>query len=160
MFLNLVMLAGIGGAVAPLVLHLLARSRYRTLDWGAMMFLEGLDPRHAQSARLKQYALLAVRMSLVSLLAVTLARPVVRGQWAGGGGSGGGAGGNVTAVLVLDCSYSLATLEAGRSRFDKAREAALQILSGLRRGDSVSLVVLGEQVEVRHAEPTDDLQGV
>lgn len=153
MFLNLVMLAGIGGAAAPLVLHLLARARYRTVDWGAMMFLEGLDPRHAQSARLKQYILLAMRMALVSLLAVTLARPVVRSQWAAG------AEGNVTAVLVLDCSYSLATLEAGRSRFDKVREAALQILSGLKRGDSVSLIVLGEQVEVRHAEPTDDLQG-
>src|SRR5688500_6918328 len=107
MFLNAVMLAGIGGAVAPLVLHLLARSRYRTVDWGAMMFLEGLDPKHAQSAKLRQYVLLILRMALVSLLAITLARPVVRPTWAAGGG-------NVTAVLIVDCSYSLATLEAGR----------------------------------------------
>src|SRR5437763_1425193 len=53
MFLNPTMLAGIGGASLPLVLHLLARARYRTVDWGAMMFLEARDPRAAASARLK-----------------------------------------------------------------------------------------------------------
>jgi hypothetical protein len=153
MFLNLVMLAGLGGAVIPLVLHLLARSRYRTVDWGAMMFIEGLDARQAQRARLKQWILLATRMLLVSLVAVALARPIVRGRFGGLEPEG-----RVTAVIVLDRSYSLAFEEAGRSRFDKAREAVLQILGGLRKGDEVALVLLGEQVDVR--EPTSNLQMV
>src|SRR4051794_14085212 len=37
MFLNAIMLAGVGAAVMPIVLHLLARARYRTVDWGAML---------------------------------------------------------------------------------------------------------------------------
>jgi hypothetical protein len=151
MFLNVVMLAGIGGAAVPLVLHLLARARYRTVDWGAMMFLEGADVRHARGARLRQWVLLGMRMALVGLVAVALARPIVRRQW-------GGTGGGVTAVIVLDRSLSLAAEEAGRSRFDKAREAALQILSTLRQGDQVSLVLLGETVEVRYPEATANVQ--
>src|SRR5688572_11107804 len=81
MFLNAVMLAGIGGAALPLVLHLLSRARYRSVDWGAMMFLQGADSRQRQSTQLKQWILLMVRMAIVALLAVALARPVVRGSW-------------------------------------------------------------------------------
>ena len=43
MFLNPLLLACIGGAVVPLVLHLLSRARYRSVDWGAMMFLVGAE---------------------------------------------------------------------------------------------------------------------
>src|SRR3954463_5151269 len=84
MFLNVLMLMGVGAAVIPLVLHLLSRSRYRNVDWGAMMFLEGVDVRQRQSTRLSQWLLMAVRAALVALLAVALARPVVRRDWAGG----------------------------------------------------------------------------
>src|SRR5205823_13638496 len=82
MFLNPIMLAGLAGTVAPLILHLLARARYRTVPWGATMFLEGIDPRQAYSARARQWALLMMRMAAVALLAIALARPVARGQWA------------------------------------------------------------------------------
>jgi hypothetical protein len=155
MFLNLVMLAGLGGAAIPLVLHLLARARHQTLDWGAMMFLADLDPRQSRSSRLKQWTLLGMRMLLVAVLAMALARPVVSRRW-----GGAAAAQRTTAVIILDRSASLGYEEAGRSRFEKAREAALQVLAGLRRDDQVSLVLLGEQVEVRHAEPTGDLQAV
>ena len=51
MFLNAIMLAGIGGAVLPLVLHLMNRARYRTVEWGAMMFLRGDGARQQQARR-------------------------------------------------------------------------------------------------------------
>src|SRR5438067_1846422 len=76
MFLNATMLAGIAGAVLPLVLHLLNRARYRNVEWGAMMFL-GLDETgQRRSSRFKELTLLALRMSIVAALAVALARPV------------------------------------------------------------------------------------
>lgn len=155
MFLNAAMLAGIGGAVIPLVLHLLAKARYRNVEWGAMMFLEGLEARQAQSMRLKQWTLLGMRMLLVGLLAVALAQPVVRGRWGAIGSQD-----RITAVIILDCSYSMAYEEAGRSRFDKARDAARQILWGLGKGSEVSLVLLNDQVEVPYAQPTTNLQAV
>src|SRR5438552_2776232 len=151
MFLNPTMLAGLGGAAVPLVLHLLARARYRNVDGGAMMFLEARDPRAGAIARLKEWILLLTRMALVGLIAVALARPVISRKWAGQEG-------RVTAVIVLDRSYSMGFEEAGRSRFARAREAVLQILAALRKGDEVALIDLGDGVSVR--EPTANLQTV
>ena len=151
MFLNPTMLAGLGGAAVPLVLHLLARARYRDVEWGAMMFLEARDPQAGAIARLKEWILLLTRMALVGLVAVALARPVIARKWAGQEG-------RVTAVIILDRSYSMGFEEAGRSRFARAREAVLQILAALRKGDEVALIELGEGVSVH--EPTANLQTV
>ncbi|HLL90450.1 MAG TPA: BatA domain-containing protein, partial [Tepidisphaeraceae bacterium] len=142
MFLNALMLAGLGGAVLPIVLHLLARARYRTVDWGAMMFLAPAEARQHRSPRLRQLVLLAVRCGIVAVLATALARPVVRGGWAG---LFGGGGGPVAAVLVLDCSASMAAADprSGRTRIEAARDVATQVLAGLRRGDAVALLTPG-----------------
>jgi hypothetical protein len=151
MFLNPTMLAGVGGASLPLVLHLLARARYKNVEWGAMMFLEARDPRSGAIARLKELILLLTRMALVGLIAVALARPVISRKFAGQEG-------RVTAVIILDRSYSMGFDEAGRSRFARAREAVLQILAALKKGDEVALVTLGNGVQTR--EPTANLQTV
>ena len=39
-FLNLFLLGGMAAFSVPLVIHLLNRSRYRTVDWGAMHLLD------------------------------------------------------------------------------------------------------------------------
>src|SRR5688572_16722885 len=105
------MLAGIAGALVPLVLHLLSRSRYRTVDWGAMLFLEAAEARVMQAARVKQFVILLLRMLTVALLAMALAQPVMRGRW---GGLARDA--QVNAVIVLDCSASMGFDENGKSR--------------------------------------------
>src|SRR5690348_5422873 len=79
-FSNTILLIGIAGAVLPLVLHLLSRSRYSTVEWGAMLFLDGTEARQQQNTKLNQVALLAARMVVVALLAMALAQPVLR-QW-------------------------------------------------------------------------------
>jgi len=151
MFVNIYILAGSGGAAVPLILHLLARARYRNVDWGAMMFLNGISPRQSQSARLKQWALLGLRMLLVALIAVALARPIAGARWAEVGTEA-----RVRAVIILDRSASMGLEEAGKSRLEKAKEAALGVLSALRRGDEVALVLMGEQIEVK--DPKANLQ--
>jgi hypothetical protein len=151
MFLNPTMLAGLGGASLPLVLHLLARARYKNVEWGAMMFLEARDPRAGAIARIKEWILLLTRMALVGLIAIALARPVISRKWAGQEG-------RVTAVIILDRSYSMGFEEAGRLRFARAREAVLQILAALKKGDEVALITLGDGVQTR--EPTANLQTV
>lgn len=79
-FSNTVLLIGLAGAVVPLVLHLLSRARYQSVDWGAMLFLEGLDARQQYSGKINQVLLLLIRMAVVALLAVALAEPVLQ-QW-------------------------------------------------------------------------------
>src|SRR5581483_2814371 len=103
MFLNPLMLAGIGGAAVPLVLHLLARARYRSIDWGAMMFLTGVDTtREQHRMRLKQWTLLLLRMAIVATLAIALARPTIEGRLSSLAGNG-----RATAVIILDDSASM-----------------------------------------------------
>src|SRR6185312_3457783 len=77
-FTNTALLIGLAGAAIPLVLHLLSRTRYQTVDWGAMVFLQGLEGRPQYSARLNQILLLATRMAMVGLVALALAQPVLQ----------------------------------------------------------------------------------
>src|SRR5437763_9263832 len=155
MFLNPLMLACLGGAVVPLVLHLLSRARYVEVEWGAMMFLQGAEARQRYSARAAQYFLLLLRMASVALLAVALARPLTRKAAAGTA-----EGQRLTAALLLDCSGSMAYEENGRSRFQMGQAAARQILRGLEPGDRVSLILMGVAQSDSDLEPTADLRSV
>jgi hypothetical protein len=76
-FSNTVLLIGLAGAVVPLVLHLLSRTRYQTVEWGAMIFLEGLEARQQYTAKLNSAMLLGLRMAVVGLAAIALAQPVL-----------------------------------------------------------------------------------
>jgi len=154
MFLNVIMLAGIGGAVVPLVLHLLNRARYRSVDWAAMMFLDVSNARQHQSNRLKQWLMLLIRMALVGLLAITLARPLANANWTIGGQT------PALAVIILDRSASMDYQVAGKSRVDISREAVRQILATLRRGDEAALIVLGDSSSAPQPHPTTDLQSI
>src|SRR5688572_7514350 len=122
MFENLIMLAGVGGAAVPLVIHLLSRARYRTVPWGAMMFIEtgsshGPTP---YAGKLRERVLLAMRMAMVGLLAVALARPVA-GQLAARSSGPAVQPASIAAVLVVDCSASMAHDDAGGTRMALAR---------------------------------------
>lgn len=155
MFLNPLMLAGIGGAAVPLALHFLSRARHRPVQWGAMIFLTGIEARRRNSARVKQWVLLLLRMLTVAVLAVALARPVLRGRLGEFAGTG-----RATAVIILDDSGSMNYVENGRSRLALARQAALQIMSAMNRGDQVSLLVTRTPQTNADRAPTSDLQSI
>jgi len=114
-FTNSLMLVGIAGAVVPLVLHLLSRASYRSVDWGAMLFLEGLEARQQQSTRISQWTLMLVRMAVVGLLAVALAQPMLQ-QWAPEADSRGAAlraaehGRLSCAIAAVGCAAALVAL--------------------------------------------------
>src|SRR5881227_1617019 len=100
MFVNGLMLAGLGGAAVPLALHLLSRARYRTVNWGAMMFLTGAGRNELRRGRIRQWMLLLIRMAVVAVLAVALARPVI-GQATNAANEP-----KAIAAIVVDCSAS------------------------------------------------------
>ncbi|HEX8914498.1 MAG TPA: BatA domain-containing protein [Humisphaera sp.] len=154
MFANPHMLVGLALAVLPIVVHLLSRARYRSVDWGAMMFLEGADAAQATGRRFNQWVLLLIRAGIVALLALALARPEWYGRYSSVAPSG--AARKQVAVLLLDCSASMGFEENGRTRIAAARDAAKQVL-GLHRGDRVSLVLMGREQPEADRAPTADL---
>ena len=155
MLQNPLMLAGLGGAAVPFALHMLNRARYRRVEWGAMMFLEGDGTNEERASRLKRGTLLGMRMAAVALLAVALARPIV-----GGEPGGASADARATVAIVVDCSASTGYDEGGRTRMDLVRGAVLRILSGLRRGDEAVLIVAGGKAGEQTGRPTADIQSV
>src|SRR4051794_2011677 len=123
MFLKPLMLAGLGAAMIPLVLHLLSKARYRTLDWGAMMFLEPTALQPQRGTKFKQTLLLLLRMSLIAVLAIALARPVLRPR------SGASAeDSRIHAIIILDRSASMGVAEQSRTRLAEAKEAVINVL--------------------------------
>jgi hypothetical protein len=151
MFLNLIMLSGLAGVSVPVILHMLSRTRYKTVDWGAMMFLLGTDRKQRRNSRIRQWLLLGMRMLLIALVAVALARPLLSKSLSIGGGQ-------MATVLIVDRSASMSIRENDQVRMDAAKTAAIQILSRLRRGDELTLLTAGDSSA--EARPTTDLQGL
>ena len=68
------------GALAfsiPLILHILNRSKFRRVEWGAMHLLESVVKVNHKRFRFEQLLLLLVRCAIPVLLALCLARPVL-----------------------------------------------------------------------------------
>src|SRR5436190_13736213 len=77
---NLWMLLGLFALAVPIVLHLLQRRRFDTLDWGAMQFLP--DSVAAERKRwLDEIVLMLLRMAMIALIVIALATPTSFGSW-------------------------------------------------------------------------------
>lgn len=150
-FLNPWMLAGLAGIALPVLAHLLSKKKYDTVDWGAMQFLE-LDPSARRNLRLEDLLLLAIRMSMMALLAIALARPWIGGAWLGRWASSA----SRDVVIVLDGSYSMGwDGKSGTPRANSIR-LARQLISDLRAGDTVTIVEAREQPRLLLPGPTRD----
>jgi hypothetical protein len=160
MLLHPFMLAWLAGAAVPLVLHLLSRSQYRAVPWGAMMFLTGADAGPQYAARIRQWVLLLLRMGIVGLLAVALARPVISSRYAAIPTAGLTTAGPAAVVIILDDSASMGYQQNGKSRLDQAREVTLQILTALKRGDQAALILAGSRDYQPPIPPSADLQSI
>ena len=122
----------------PVLIHLINRRRHRRVPWAAMQFLLAASKRSLRRLRMEQWLLLALRMALVALVGLAIARPflpvaafVPVGEV------------RTHRVLVLDDSLSMnAKRPDGRTRFDAAKIAALELLASFPPSDAVSVVTM------------------
>ncbi len=126
-FINLSLLAGAGLVVVPLVLHLLLRQRPRRFEFPALQFLRRRQDANQRQLRLRHLLLLGLRMLLVALLAVALARPRVKIS----GGVLGSQKDPVAAALVFETSKRMEYRHENRTRLEVAQELALRLLARL-----------------------------
>src|ERR1043166_4266173 len=78
MFLMASILGGLGLVVIPVLVHLLHRQKVTPVAWGAMQFLLESPLRLKRRRRIDNWLLMLVRMAIVALVALILARPVAR----------------------------------------------------------------------------------
>lgn len=76
-FLNGALVLGALTALAPLIIHLLNRSRFKIIKWGATHLLESVLRKNRRQIQLEQWIILIIRCAIPIILALTLARMVV-----------------------------------------------------------------------------------
>ncbi len=77
-FLNASLLAGTAAFAIPLVIHLLNRSRFKTIDWGAMIFIEDALRSNSRRIEWQKWLLLLLRCAIPICLALCMARPLLQ----------------------------------------------------------------------------------
>jgi hypothetical protein len=155
--MNLLNQALVWGALAfsiPLILHILNRSRFRQVEWGAMHLLESVVKVNHKRFRLEQLILLLVRCAIPALLALCLARPVLTGSKMLAGDA------PVSLVILLDTSYSMDATSAGISHFEKALDAACAIVEATSRGSEVAVIRTGGGPTPLFDQPIFDSEAV
>lgn len=133
-FLNMALLGGMIAGAVPIIIHLLNRSRFRVVKWGAMHLLENIIRTQKRRLRWEQWLLLLVRALIPIMLALCMARPVIVGVQ----GLMGQTKSSVT--ILLDNSYSMNATVATRSQFSLAQQEASAVLSGLPKGTEASVL--------------------
>ncbi|GAB6186992.1 BatA domain-containing protein [Thermopirellula anaerolimosa] len=120
-------------AVIPPILHMINRRRAKQLPFSTLRFLRISVQKTRRRRQLHDILLMLLRMAVLILIAVGLARPTVSKLRNFFGGA------DAAVALILDNSASMATIDEGRPRFEWAVGAAEQILDELGDGDQVAL---------------------
>jgi hypothetical protein len=150
-FANPLLLYALAAAGVPVLIHLLNRRKYREVPWAAMRFLLSAIRKNRRRLRIEQWLLLAIRTLIILLVVSAVAKPFLE--------SFGAiiAGQRTHKVIVIDGSLSMGYRSAESSRFDQAKEVAIQIVKDARGGDSVSVIMMGNPPRGVISNPTNNL---
>ena len=154
-FLNPLFLFGLLAAGIPLLIHLWNRRRVVTIDFSSLMFLVAAHRQNVRRVQLKNLLILLLRMCIVALIALALARPfltlglplsAVRAK--------------TDVIIILDNSYSMAYEGVEGVAFEKAKALSIEVLRSLRHGDSASLILMSDVAQPVFRQLTPDIEGV
>ena len=129
MWLHPLMLTGLVTLAIPVAIHLVMRTRPRRMEFPAVRFVQESQRASGGMNRLKHLLLLALRLAILALLVVILARPMGR--------AGAVAGPDelqrvpASVVLCFDNSPSMTYRHQGLSRLEQAQQYAREIVRRL-----------------------------
>ena len=129
-------------AFIPLVasLHFLRLRRKRHIVPSVMFWLEAIEDMKANVPfqRIRNFLPLILQLLFLSLAVVTVARPALRGYSPLFGQS----------VLILENSASMQSTESGKSRFERAKSRALELINQL--DDRGQMMIMDTSRPPRH----------
>ncbi len=138
-FANSSILVALAALAIPLAVHLLGWRKARRVLLPTARFAEGAHAATKGRARLRRLVLLGLRLAAVGLLVLGVAEP--RFGDAGPAPRGG------PWIVCLDTTPSMDAHEAGKSRQERARDAALRLLAEARADEPAVLAVTGLKAE-------------
>ncbi len=125
-------------AVIPVILHMINRQRAKDLPFSTLRFLRISVEKTRRRRRIQDVLLMLLRMAVLVLIAIGLAKPTLTSLKSL---LGGGAASAV--AIILDNSASMGMIDSDRMRFETGLGAALQIMDELEDGDTVALYLTG-----------------
>lgn len=152
-------IAGAALVAIPILIHLLNRRRYKTVQWAAMTFVLAALRRNRKRMRFESWLLLAMRCLVIGLAGIALARPLgcTDSSLASAIGREGG-----LHVLVLDNSLSTRQSDADGADdavlFDRIKASAAAVIASLGSGGGrVIVLTAGSPTGEVIAAPSYDL---
>ena len=135
-FLSPLFLVGALAAAIPVVLHLLKRNPEPRVKFAAVALLRDAPVEHTSTRRLRQIALLMLRVAALVLLALAFARPFFP---AAGATAAAGA-----TIVALDTSFSL----SAPGRFARAQQLARDAVTQAPAGNDVAVVTFSDRADL------------
>lgn len=150
-FVNPAMLLGGLAIAAPILIFLLTRYRYRTVDWAALVFLQRAVKKQQRRLRLENLILLIIRCLILILFAIVLSRPRALSEVKLKDEEK-----TRNVVLMIDTSFSMG-FQVGsteeESVYERARRAAKDIVAGLEDGDRLNIIAFDETARPLYSKP-------
>ncbi|MDR0338483.1 MAG: BatA domain-containing protein [Planctomycetaceae bacterium] len=122
-------------AIIPIFVHMIHRQNLRELPFASLRFIRISEQKTRNKRRIQDLFLLLLRMAVLALIAVGLANPTIRNLSNLWGGA------RTSAVIILDNSASMATVDGTSSRIDTALAQAEKILDELGNSDNIAIIV-------------------
>ena len=132
-FLNTAILGGLGLVSIPIIIHIIRKNKVVELDWAAMDFLFDIVEEQKKRFQMEDLLLLLLRIGVILFLVLALARPVINSSIFGFGG-----GNN---ILAIDDTYSMDTRSGTKTRFERASEAAGNVLGSMSGNKGGALIL-------------------
>jgi hypothetical protein len=142
-FLAPLFIIGSLAAAVPIVLHFLKRQPEATVKFAAVRMLQAMPVEHASRRRLREWLLLALRVSALVLLSLAFARPFLATA-ADTDASG-------LVVVALDTSFSLSS----PGRLEHAKSLARDAISRVASEQLVAVVTFADDARIA-VHPTVD----
>jgi hypothetical protein len=143
-FLAPAFLAGLIAIAVPVLIHLINRERKVVVEFPSLMFLQRIPYRSVRRQKIRHLLLLILRCLALALLVAAFARPFFQKRQ-----TAIGANGAREVVILLDRSSSMGYA----NRWDRARNEAKKIVSGLSATDHATLIVFANEASVA-SDPT------
>ncbi len=146
-FLTPLFLVGLAALAIPVLLHLIQRERKNIVEFPSLMFLRRIPYESVRRRRIRNWALLLLRLAALAAIVLAFARPFLRRAPAIGPGSGGAR----EVVVLVDRSYSMGYGD----RWQRAMAAAHDAVSRIGPGDRGSIVFFSSSAEVALRSTSD-----
>ncbi|MGB2403093.1 MAG: BatA domain-containing protein [Akkermansiaceae bacterium] len=148
-FLQQSLLWGLLAVSIPIIVHLLNRRRFRTVQWAAMDFLLKATRESRGKKKLKYILILTLRALAIAALILAVARPLVGGFLSWGGSQVN------TVILILDRSPSMEQI-ANNSDTSKRLAAIKNVQQSLDRLNNPKLILIDSASATAQAVPSPD----